>query len=46
MPGLLVELVVHRLSVLAQPTRIRLLTELETRGEASVQILADDVGTT
>ena len=45
LPDELVELVAGRFRVLAEPTRIRLLDRLR-RGEASVQELAADVGTT
>lgn len=38
--------VVHRLAVLAQPLRIRVVECLAVEGEMSVQALADDLGAT
>ncbi len=46
MPDLLVELVAQRFRVLDQPVRVRLLDELERRGEISVQALADELSAT
>jgi DNA-binding transcriptional ArsR family regulator len=46
MPDLLVELVAHRFRVLGQPMRVRLIEELERRGQANVQALADELSTT
>jgi len=43
LPGVLVELVAHRLRVLGQPMRVRLLDELERRSEANVHTLADEL---
>jgi len=38
--------VVHRLAVLAQPVRIRVVERLAAEGEMSVQALADDLDAT
>lgn len=45
-PDALAELIAHRLRVLGQPVRIRLVDRLDAAGEASVQALADDLGLT
>lgn len=42
----LVELVAQRFGVLGQPMRVRLLDELDRRGEANVQTLADELSAT
>lgn len=46
LPGVLVELIAHRLTVFGQPIRIRILDELERSREKNVQQLADDLEST
>jgi len=45
-PDRLVDRVAHRLTVLAQPLRIRIVEQLDLEGELCVQALADAVGAT
>lgn len=45
-PDPLIELVAHRLRVLGQPLRIRIVIYLERHGETSVQTLADQLHAT
>ena len=45
-PDVLVDQVAHRLAVLAQPLRIRMIERLELEGEMSVQALADSLDAT
>src|SRR5665648_558799 len=44
-PDALVELIAHRMQVLGQPLRIRVIDLLEQRGETTVQAIADQLGT-
>jgi len=46
LPDALVELMAHRLRLLGQPLRIRLIDLLELRGETTVQALTDELGAT
>ncbi len=46
LPDQLLDRVAHRLAVLGQPVRIRMLVQLAAVGEVSVQVLADAVGAT
>ena len=45
-PDVLVDQVAHRLAVLAQPLRIRMIERLELEGQMSVQALADSLDAT
>jgi DNA-binding transcriptional ArsR family regulator len=44
-PDALVELIAHRMQVLGQPLRIRVIDLLDQRGETTVQAIADQLGT-
>lgn len=44
-PDPLVELIAHRMQVLGQPLRIRVIDLLDHRGETTVAAIADELGT-